>query len=83
MRSSQLMKILIKKFKAKIARVVSFYCLSQYLFKVSRDTELHPILRSYLGEFSLCLFSEPLLWLKMARDAEARFQKPEQRPYAF
>ena len=77
------MKILIKKIKTKIAYLLSFSRLLQYLFKVSRDPELRLILHSYLGEFPLCLFSEPLLWLKMARNAKARFQKEEQRPYAF
>ncbi|MDJ0742878.1 MAG: aspartyl/asparaginyl beta-hydroxylase domain-containing protein [Xenococcaceae cyanobacterium MO_167.B27] len=77
------MKTLTKKLKAKIVRLFSFYPLIQYLFKASQDTELHPILRSYLGEFPLCLFSEPLLWLKMVRNVDGRFQKAEQRPYAF
>lgn len=77
------MKTLLKKLKAKVSYLASFYRLAQYLFKVRRDTELHLVLRSYLGEFPLCLFSEPILWLKMVRNSKARFQKAEQRPYAF
>ena len=77
------MKTLTKKLKNKIASLVNFYRLTEYLFKVSRDTELHPILRSYVGKFPLCIFSEPLQWLKMARNVDSRFQKAEQRPYAF
>ncbi|MDJ0679747.1 MAG: aspartyl/asparaginyl beta-hydroxylase domain-containing protein [Xenococcaceae cyanobacterium MO_167.B52] len=77
------MKPLIKKIKAKIAYIVNSYQLIQYLFKVSGDKELHSIMRSYLEEFPLCLFSEPLLWVKMSRNAKSRFEKPEQCPYAF
>lgn len=77
------MKTLLKKFKAKIAYFLNYYRLSKYLFKVRQDIELYPILRSYLGEFPLCLFSEPLLWLKMSQKGATRFEKAEQRPYAF
>lgn len=77
------MKTLIKKFQVKIAYVVNLYRLIQYLFKVSRDPELYPILRSYAGNFPLCLISEPLVWLKMVRNFKTRFIKAEQRPYAF
>lgn len=77
------MKTLLKKLKAKTAYLLNYYRLGKYLFKVRQDMELYPILRSYLGEFPLCLFSEPLLWLKMSQQGATRFQKAEQRPYAF
>ncbi|WP_019507454.1 aspartyl/asparaginyl beta-hydroxylase domain-containing protein [Pleurocapsa sp. PCC 7319] len=77
------MKTFVTKLRNKKARVVSFYQLIQYLFEVSRDIELHPILRSYAGNFPLCLFSDPLVWLKMVRNAESRFLEDKQRPYAF
>lgn len=76
-------KAVIKKIKTWLTRVASFFLIIQYLFKASQDKELHPILRSYLGKMPLCIFSEPILWLKMFLAADSRFQKSEQRPYAF
>ena len=72
-----------KKIKVWLTTVASFFRLTGYLFKASQDSELHPILRSYLGDIPLCCFSEPILWLRMLLASNSRFQKSEQRPYAF
>ena len=78
-----MIKTVLQKLRTKLATVVSYYRLTWYLFKISQDKELHPILRSYLGGIPLCLFSEPFLWLRMLLASQSRFQKAEQRPYAF
>ena len=78
-----MIKTVLQKLRTKLATVVSYYRLTWYLFKISQDKELHPILRSYLGRIPLCLFSEPFLWLRMMLASQHRFQKAEQRPYAF
>ena len=76
-------KAVIKKIKTWFTALSSFLYITQHLFKSSQDRDLHPILRSYLGRIPLCIFSEPILWFKMFLKADARFQNPEQRPYAF
>lgn len=77
------MKNIFKKIEAKLANLTSFYRLTNYLFKSSRDKELYPILRSYLGRIPLCIFSEPFLWLRKVLTSNSRFENPHQRPYAF
>ena len=78
-----MIKTVLQKLRTKLATVVRYCRLTWYLFKISQDKELHPILRSYLGGIPLCLFSEPFLWLRMLLASQSRFRKAEQRPYAF
>ncbi|MDJ0633635.1 MAG: aspartyl/asparaginyl beta-hydroxylase domain-containing protein [Xenococcaceae cyanobacterium MO_188.B29] len=74
---------IIKGVKTQLAAPANFIRIAQYLSEASKDKDLYPILRSYLGKMPLCIFSEPILALKMLLDADSRFQKSEQRPYAF
>ncbi|MGF1489625.1 MAG: aspartyl/asparaginyl beta-hydroxylase domain-containing protein [Prochloraceae cyanobacterium] len=77
------MKAILQKLKSKLATIVNYARVGWYLLKHSQDRELDPILRSYLGGIPLCIFSEPLLWLQMLLKSKSRFQKAEQKPYAF
>ena len=76
-------KAIIKRIKTWLAAPANFIRIAQYLSEASKDKDLYPILRSYIGKMPLCIFSEPILALKMLLDADSRFQKSEQRPYAF
>lgn len=68
---------------AGIVSAIALICPPSVLIEASKDPELRPILRSYLRWMPLCLFSEPLLWLRMLLASHRRFQRPHQRPYSF
>jgi len=77
------MKTIFQKLETRLKSLFNYFRLGLYLFQSSQDKELHPILRSYLGEIPLCIFSEPLVWLRMIVRSRSRFKKIEQRPYSF
>ncbi|MGK7947333.1 MAG: aspartyl/asparaginyl beta-hydroxylase domain-containing protein [Xenococcaceae cyanobacterium] len=76
-------KAVIQKIQKKLAASASLFTLIEFLFKASQDKDLHPILRSYIGKIPLCIFSEPILWVKLLWIANSRFRNSQQRPYAF
>ena len=81
--SEEAMKITLQKAKAKDNRTIALLRLVNYLRQASQDTELHPILQSYIGRVPLSLFSEPRLWFRALASSQSRFRYEAQRPYAF
>lgn len=77
------MRTVLQKFNEALAPAIALVHLSPYLFEVRQDTDLHPVLRSYLSWMPLCLFSNPFLWLQMLLFTHSRFRKNYQRPYSF
>lgn len=57
--------------------------ISPILLKYRNDTHLHPIFRSYISWMPLCIFSEPLVWLKMLFLSSFRFENEKQKPHSF
>ena len=72
-----------RKFKEELVPIKDFIRVAPYLFKVRKDKELRSIFRSYLSWVPLCLFSEPLLWVRMLLTTRYRFRNSDQRPHSF
>jgi aspartate beta-hydroxylase len=53
------------------------------LWRARTVRELRAICRSYQGWMPLCVFSEPLRWVRLAVTARRRHRRPLQRPYRF
>jgi Aspartyl/Asparaginyl beta-hydroxylase len=78
-----MMKRALSRVHEILAPAAVFVRLTGYLFEVRRDTELRPILRSYLGWVPLCLFSEPFVWVRMLLGSRCRFLRKDQQPHSF
>ena len=78
-----MIKTALRKVNEVLAPVITFARLARYLFEVRGDRDLRPILRSYVSWMPLCLFSEPVRWIRKLRDSRARFLRDDQRPQSF
>lgn len=73
----------LQSWKKTLAPAIALVRLAPFLVQASHNPALHPILRSSLNWMPLCLFSEPLLWLRMVLTNSSRFNRPDQRPKSF
>lgn len=57
--------------------------ISHILFEYRKEKNLRPIFRSYIYWMPICLFSEPLSWLRMLLLSPFRFKIQQQKPHSF